>query len=128
MPPVHRWISPRAARLRRDMTEAERKLWYAVRDRRLDGFKFRRQATIGEHIVDFLCAEAMLVVELDGGQHEIERDAARTARIEARGYRLIRFWNNEVNESFEGVLDAIRVALAEADPGRRRSPSPYPLP
>ena len=105
--PVRRQISPHAARLRRDMTDVERKLWLAVRDRRLAGLKFRRQATIGPYIVDFLCAEARLIVELDGGQHNEEADAKRTALLEAEGYRVIRFWNNEVNESFEGVLAMI---------------------
>ena len=67
------------------MTDVEWKLWFALRDQRLDGFKFRRQATIGDYVVDFLCAEACLVVELDGGQHSEERDARRTAFIESQG-------------------------------------------
>lgn len=96
------------------MTDVERKLWYGLRERRLDGFKFRRQATIGRFVVDFLCIEARLVVELDGGQHEETRDAPRTAFIEAQGYRVMRFWNNELIESFEGVLDIIRSALTKS--------------
>ncbi|SDC93256.1 Very-short-patch-repair endonuclease [Sphingomonas sp. YR710] len=125
MPPVRRQISPFATPLRRDMTDVERKLWYALRNRELAGFKFRRQATIGSYVVDFLCAEANLVVELDGGQHDAAADAARTAYIEARGYRVIRFWNIDVNESFNGVLQAIADAAAE---GRRRRPSSNLLP
>ena len=109
--PVRRQISPHAARLRRDMTDVERKLWLAVRDRRLGGFKFRRQATIGLFIVDFLCAESRLIVELDGGQHSEQADARRTAFLEKQGYRVIRFWNVDVIESFEGVLDMILAAL-----------------
>jgi very-short-patch-repair endonuclease len=124
MPLVRRQISPHAAALRRAMTDAERQLWFALRDRRLDGFKFRRQATIGDYVVDFLCVEAWLVIELDGGQHNEARDAFRTAAIEARGYGVMRFWNNEVIENFEGVLVTIHAALK----GRSRRPSPNPLP
>ena len=113
MYPVRRQISPHAARLRQDMTDVERKLWYAVRDRRLDGFKFRRQATIGPFVVDFLCIEARLIIELDGGQHEEARDAPRTAFLAAQDYRVIRFWNTDVVQYFEGVLDSIRRALGE---------------
>jgi very-short-patch-repair endonuclease len=112
MPPVRRQISPHAAPLRRDATDVERKLWLALRDRRLDGFKFRRQATIGRYIVDFLCIEARLIVELDGGQHSVEIDASRTAFLEGRGYRVIRFWNTDVVETFEGVVETIRAALS----------------
>ncbi len=111
MPPVRRQISPHAARLRSDMTDVERKLWYAVCDRRLGGFKFRRQATIGPYIVDFLCAEAKLIVELDGGQHSAESDAKRTAFLVSQGYRIIRFWNSDIAESFDGVLECILRAL-----------------
>ncbi|PTD16984.1 endonuclease domain-containing protein [Sphingomonas fennica] len=112
MYPVRRQISPHAARLRRDMTDVERKLWLAVRNRRLNGFKFRRQATVGPFIVDFLCIEAWLIVELDGGQHGEAADAPRTAYLEARGFRVLRFWNNDVIESFDGVLERIGHALA----------------
>lgn len=120
MPPVRRQISPHTAQLRRDMTDAERKFWYAVRDRRLDGFKFRRQATIGPFIVYFLCVEARLIVELDGGQHNAEVDASRTAFLQSRGYRVLRFWNNEVIAHFEGVLQTVMLVLhgAEQDPHR----------
>src|SRR5262245_8649857 len=91
-----------ARSLRLNATDAEMKLWQQVRNRRLGGFKFRRQASIGHHIVDFLCAEKRLVVELDGGQHAPELDASRTARLEALGYRVIRFWNNEVLGNVDG--------------------------
>jgi len=107
------------------MTDVERKLWFALRDRRLHGFKFRRQATIGPFVVDFLCVEAALIVELDGGQHNEETDVRRTAFLEERGYRVVRFWNNEVNDSFDGVLREIAAAL---EGGKGRRPSPYPLP
>ena len=112
MYPVHRQISPHAARLRRDQTDVEQRFWLAVRNRRLDGFKFRRQTTIDGFIVDFVCIEAMLIVELDGGQHNEKRDARRTAYLEAQGYRALRFWNNQIIENFDGVLLVVMEALA----------------
>jgi very-short-patch-repair endonuclease len=111
MYPVRRQISPHASRLRRDQTDVEQKLWLAVRNRRLANAKFRRQATIGRYIVDFLCIEAKLIVELDGGQHSEEADAERTRFLEAQGYRVLRFWNNDVIENFDGVLAAICAGL-----------------
>ncbi len=104
-----------ARQLRREQTDVERKLWYALRDRRFCNYKFRRQQPIGPYVVDFVCFEAKLIVELDGGQHggDVEQayDHARTTRLEADGFRVIRFWNNELIESFDGVLDAIERAL-----------------
>lgn len=107
-----------ARKLRREQTDVERKLWFALRDRRFHAFKFRRQQPIGPYIVDFVCFEAKLVIELDGDQHgdaahEIY-DEARTKRLAADGFRVIRFANHEVNENFEGVLDAIARALGIA--------------
>jgi len=120
-----RQISPHAAPLRRAQTEVERKFWNAVRDRRLDGHKFRRQATIGSFIVDFLSIEAMLIVELDGGQHSEEADAGRTAWLETQGYSMLRFWNNEVAVNFEGVLIVMQAALSERSKGKALTqPSP----
>jgi len=115
MPPVRRQISPHAARLRREQTDVEQRFWLAVRDRRLAGAKFRRQATIGSYVVDFLCVEKMLIVELDGGQHNEAADAGRTMFLEARGYRVLRFWNNEVLENFDGVLQTVSEALGTFD-------------
>ncbi len=123
MAPVRRQISPYAAELRRNMTDVEQRLWWALRNRQLSGLKFRRQVTIGRYIVDFLCAEVRLIVELDGGHHSVERDAPRTAALESAGYEVLRFWNRDVIESFDGVCETI-VATAE----RRRRPSPNPLP
>ena len=125
MPPVRRQISPYAARLRREMTDVERKLWSSLRNRQLNGYKFRCQATIGPFVADFLCVEAALIVELDGGQHSEATDASRTAFLVKRGYRIIRFWNNDVIESFDGVLQIVAATLAEQ---KERRPSPYPLP
>lgn len=112
MPAIRRQISPHAAGLRRDMTDAERKLWLSVRDRRLDGYKFRRQSTIGPYVVDFLCIEANLIVELDGGKHSEDADAPRTYYLEEQGYTVLRFWNNDVIENFEGVLQVLKETLA----------------
>jgi very-short-patch-repair endonuclease len=101
----------RARQLRRAATDAERKLWSALRDRQLDGFKFRRQQSIGPYVVDFVCHETRLVIELDGGQHADRDETARTGRIKADGYRIIRFWNNDVLGNLEGVLLRIREEL-----------------
>ena len=104
----------RARRLRTRPTEAERKLWSVLRSRQLDGFRFRRQAPIGRFIVDFVCLERKLVVEADGGQHaESLADDARTAWLESQGFRVIRFWNNDVLANIDGVADTIRRALTD---------------
>jgi very-short-patch-repair endonuclease len=121
-----RTINPHARRLRQNMTDAERAMWFRLRDRRLDGFKFKRQWTIGPFVVDFCCAEAKLVVEVDGGQHGEVRDKARTEWLNAQGYRVRRFWNNDVPTNMDGVLTVLSGDLhrgAEADP----HPSPLPL-
>ncbi|MCC7049503.1 MAG: endonuclease domain-containing protein [Alphaproteobacteria bacterium] len=105
----------RARVLRRDSTDAERAMWRLLRSRRLVGHKFRRQLPIGPYIADFACFEGKLVVELDGGQHgiAIARDAARTRAIERHGFRVVRFWNNDVLANPEGVLTMILQALEE---------------
>jgi adenine-specific DNA-methyltransferase len=104
-----------ARKLRREQTDVERKLWYALRDRRFHGFKFRRQQPIGPYIADFVCFETKLVIELDGDQHGAAAleayDHARTERLAADGFRVIRFWNHELNENFDGVLDSIALSL-----------------
>ena len=105
--PVTRRTNPHAAMLRRDMTRAERAMWFALRDRRLDGFKFRRQASMKAFVVDFLCLEARLVVEIDGGQHTPEFDAQRTATVEGAGFEIVRFWNNDVIGNLDGVLTTL---------------------
>jgi very-short-patch-repair endonuclease len=113
-----------ARRLRRDQTDAERKLWFRLRDRRLGGLKFRRQVPIDHYVVDFCCESARLIVELDGGQHALrsEADAARTKTLEARGYLVLRFWNNDVLQNTDGVLQNI------IDTASSESPHPHPLP
>lgn len=97
----------RPRQLRRNATDAEMRLWQAIRDRQLSGYKFRRQQRIGRYVVDFICHEARIVIEVDGGQHAVADEEERTRRIESDGYRVIRFWNNEVLTNLDGVLTAI---------------------
>jgi very-short-patch-repair endonuclease len=110
----------RARELRRNQTDAERKLWRSLRLLKRDGFHFRRQAPIGDFIVDFACISAWLVVELDGGQHNLEpgrtSDAARDARLRRRGFTELRFWNNDVMANSDGVMEVVRCALVQGKP------------
>ena len=116
--------SGRARTLRRNATVAEIRLWSRLRRKQLEGFRFRRQHPLGSYIVDFFCPEARLIVEVDGGQHgeENAHDARRTKWLEARGYRVVRFWNNEVLSNTDGVLTTILFAL-RAWPPSLPSPS-----
>jgi very-short-patch-repair endonuclease len=109
-------LTPVARILRRDRTEAEARLWRYLRNRQMEGMKFRFQAPVGHYVADFLCVEVRLIVELDGGQHgvQVEKDAARTKALEAAGYTVIRFWNNDVLANTAGVLETIRLALLNA--------------
>ena len=117
MPQFRERPTLRAQQLRNSATRAERLLWRHLSRRQLDGHKFSRQMPIGPYICDFLCREARLVVEVDGGQHaDSKPDQARTAFIEREGYRVIRFWNNEVTENLEGVLLTIAQALSSGPP------------
>jgi len=106
-------LTPVARKLRRNRTEVEDRLWQRIRNRQVEGKKFVFQFPIGPHVADFACSKARLVVELDGGQHGdmVEADATRTALIEAYGYRVIRFWNNDVSGNLDGVLEVIRLEL-----------------
>jgi len=104
--------SRQARQLRRDMTDAERRLWSALRDRRIAGHKFRRQHPVGPFILDFACLELRLAIEADGGQHaDSERDRCRTAWLEGEGWRVLRFWNNDILTNMEGVAARILEAL-----------------
>jgi very-short-patch-repair endonuclease len=115
---------PRARALRRDATEAEKKLWQHLRQPPFKDHHFRRQATIGPYFADFASHKARLVIELDGGQHSgSASDEARTRYLEGNSYRMLRFWNNEVFENMPGVLATIDAAL-QAD----RPPTPDPSP
>lgn len=98
-----------ARSLRTNSTEAERVLWYHLRAARLQGYKFRRQTPLGRYIVDFVCFEAHLIVEVDGGQHGEQQayDRQRTAWLEGQGFRVLRFWNTEVLGNVEGVKEVI---------------------
>ena len=121
-------LKERARRLRREQTDAERKLWARLRARELDGFKFRRQFVIGPFIADFCCFEQRLVVELDGGQHADQSDADRRRAdfLHSRGFRVLRFWDNEVMENIDGTLEQILLSLDK--PSSSSVPSPFPLP
>jgi len=110
-------MSPYVQQLRSTPTDAESRLWSRLRRKQLDGFRFRRQQPIGPYIVDFFCPSAKLVIEVDGGQHAVleNDDARRTRWLEARGCRVVRFWNNDVLANTDGVILAILEAL-RADP------------
>ncbi|WP_291687579.1 DUF559 domain-containing protein [Bradyrhizobium sp.] len=115
---------PRARALRRDATEAEKKLWQHLRQPQFKEHHFRRQATIGPYFADFATHQAKLVIEVDGGQHSGSAfDEVRTRYLEANGYRVLRFWNNDVLANMSGVLSAIDTAI-RAD----RPPTPDPSP
>ena len=109
--------SPHAKSLRKKQTDVENRLWRHLRNRELNGFKFRRQMPIGPYIVDFACRSAKLVVELDGSQHaeQTAKDRDRTDFLESRGYCVLRFWNNEMIENFEGVLETLTLALSQRE-------------
>ena len=104
-------LTPVARNLRRRSTDAENRLWYHLRGRRFEGTKFVRQFPIGGFAADFACRDAHIAIELDGGQHSPEADAPRSRVIDAFGYRVLRFWNNDVLENTQGVLEAIRQEL-----------------
>jgi very-short-patch-repair endonuclease len=101
-----------AGQLRRDATEAEHRLWWALRER-MPEHRFRRQHPIGRFVVDFACPAQKLAIELDGGQNALrnEEGTTRTSQLVRRGYRVIRFWNNEVMDNLDGVLETIRREL-----------------
>ncbi len=98
-----------ARHLRSEPTRAERKMWSKLRDRRFLGLKFKRQAPIGQFVVDFVCLDAKLIIEVDGGQHSerLAADMKRTRTLESMGYLVMRFWNNDVLTNIEGVLELI---------------------
>jgi very-short-patch-repair endonuclease len=123
-----RKASPKTARrLRRQQTDAERLLWFRLRDRRLDGWKLRRQFSVDRYVVDFFCADAHLIIELDGGQHAIRTnaDVARTKILQAMGYLVLRFWNNDVIRNMDGVLEEIMTALQRSLSGPHPDHLPY---
>ncbi len=101
-----------ARRLRTNQTDAETLLWNRIRNRQIDGHKFVRQKPIGNYICDFVCRESLIIVEVDGGQHSgSASDIVRDRNLVAEGYRVLRFWNNDVLGNIDGVLAAIQVEL-----------------
>jgi very-short-patch-repair endonuclease len=117
----------RSRALRGAMTDAECLLWRHLRGRQMDGCRFRRQHPFGKYIVDFVCLEARLIVEVDGGQHAMNEaaDRRRTAWLEGQGFRVVRFWNHEVLGEIETVAEAIWQAL-HVDGQRGDDLDPHP--
>ena len=109
-------MKERARSFRKNMTDAENRVWYFLRNRRLNGYKFVREFVIGSYIADFVCREKKLIIELDGGQHmeAAEYDKRRTEFLEKNGYRVLRVWNNEVFNNINGVLETILNLLQSA--------------
>jgi very-short-patch-repair endonuclease len=103
--------------LRRNQTEAEAALWRKLRGRGLDGYKFRRQVPVGPYVADFLCKEAMLIIEIDGGQHaeQVEYDRFREDFLKTHCYHVVRFWNNEVLNNLDGVLETLTLTLSQRE-------------
>ena len=121
----------RARELRADPTDAERKLWRALSARKVAGARFNRQVPIGPYICDFVSRGLKLVIEVDGGQHTAEIDAKRTRYLETQGFRVTRFWNNDVLGNLEGVVDAIVRTVADLPspgPSREREGSSVEAP
>ena len=110
-----------AKTLRTNRTEAEQRLWYHLRAHRFMGLKFKRQKPMGRYIVDFVCMEQRLIIELDGGHHseQVAYDQHRDAWLRSQGYTVLRFWNNEVMQQLEGVLEQIHCTIS-------LSPGPSP--
>ncbi len=118
----------RARELRHNLTDAERKLWQMLRSRQLAQLKFRRQVPLGPWIADFVSYEHKIVVEADGGQHvDSEHDQARDADLAARGFRVLRFWNNDIVSNTSGVLERILEVL-ETSPSPALAALGHPLP
>ena len=118
----------RARHMRRQSTDAERLLWAKLRNRRMMNCKFRRQFPIGRYIVDFVCRQHNLVIEVDGGQHSDRQDydSARTEWLKSQGFDVLRYWNNEVLTELDSVLESIGNELKKR--GASYSPSPQPSP
>ena len=122
---IHPTVRRRARRLRSNMTDAERRLWSLLRQQQISGHRFRRQHPCGPFILDFVCLDAKLVIEVDGGQHgELEQqDNERSAWLARQGFRVLRFWNHDVLKTPDAVGEAIMLALASDI-----APPPLPSP
>ena len=124
-------MTSRARDLRKDSTKAERALWNQLRSRQLAGHKFRRQVPLGSYVVDFVCFEQRLVIEIDGGHHgeQAGYDRKRSDELKSRGFRVLRFWNNEVLGQPDGVTQMILEAVGQAPTAPWEGhPHPSPLP
>ena len=117
--PIDESQKSRSRDLRRNATDAERKLWKHLCQKQLDGIHFRRQVPIGPYFADFLSHQHKLIIELDGGHHgspdQAEHDERRTSYLQDEGYQVLRFWNSDVMNNLDGVLKSIRVAIKERD-------------
>ena len=109
---------PVARKLRKRLTDAERRIWSRLRLRQLDGLKFRRQAPLGPYVVDFVCFEQKLIVEVDGSQHAVvtRQERERAAWLESQGFRIVRIWNNDALQNTDGVVEHILRCLALPHP------------
>jgi len=107
----------RARELRKVQTEAEKLLWKHIRNRQLSGYKFRRQYPVGHYIVDFVCLSIQLIIELDGSQHMNNEsyDERRTQYLNARGFKVVRFWNNDILIQTDSVLEALSLTLSQRE-------------
>ena len=107
-----------ARKLRKDSTIQERRLWNLLKNRQFHNLKFKRQQPVGDYIVDFICKEVKLIIEIDGGQHNtpnnIQNDNIRTQYFESLGYKVIRFWNNEIYENINGVMLRLETEIVNA--------------
>lgn len=107
--------------LRAKQTDAEKKFWHEVKAKRFEGYKFRRQYPIGKYIADFVCVEAGVIVEIDGGQHcENVKDDVRTEFLNGLGYHVVRFWNNDILNNLQGSLQALSLTLSQRERGQAR--------
>jgi len=102
-----------ARNLRKNQTDTEQILWLQLRKKRFLKYKFRRQFPIEPYVVDFICLELKLIIELDGSQHseQVDQDAERTLFLNQRGFKVLRFWNNEVFRNLEGVMESLRLVV-----------------
>jgi len=107
-------VTERARHLRNNMTDTERPMWSRLRNRQIDGYKFRRQVPVGPYFVDFLCISARLAIEVDGPFHEDESDRRKTARLESEGYRVLRIPVTDIDETLDDVVHGIYLKLTEA--------------
>ena len=118
----------KSRQLRKNMTSQERKLWSIIRNRQFFGYRFRRQFPIGHYIVDFVSREKKIIIEIDGGQHNerqnIEYDKIRTGYLKSEGYRVIRFWNNEIDNNIDGVYEKLKEIFEIGDQITPSQPSP----